>query len=164
MVFRLPADAVEPEFVTLYDYWRAKCGDGRLPGRRDIDPVELPSAVLPNILLLDVERPVGDVRFRVRLAGTGFVALMAREVTGESFDELEPPRRMAPILDALRGLVATGRPAFLAGPMSRPDKEQIWLKRFALPLAEDGKTVDMVLASFRPCGHTARIRTVTAAE
>ena len=34
LMFRLPADAVEPEFVALYDYWRGKCRDGRLPGRR----------------------------------------------------------------------------------------------------------------------------------
>jgi hypothetical protein len=48
--------------------------------------------------------------------------------------------------------------------MSRPNKDHVWLKRFALPLAEDGTTVDMVLASFRPCEHGARVRASTAAE
>ena len=122
-----------------------------MPGRADIDPLELPRAALPNILLLDVERE--PVRFRVRLAGTGFVALLGREVTGQYFDELGPAHHMAPILDALRRLVATAQPAFLASPMFRPPRDYVWLKRFALPLASDGRTVDMVLASFRPHAH-----------
>ena len=156
-MFQLPADAVEPEFTWLLDYWRGKCRDGRLPSRRDIDPVELPHAVLPNILLLDVERGERIPRFRVRLAGTGFLALVGTEFTGRYFDEIGPAHQMEPLLDALHGLVATGRPAFLAGPMTRPRGDRVWLKRFALPLAEDGKTVDMVLASFRPVAHDARV-------
>ncbi|MGE5147623.1 MAG: PAS domain-containing protein [Candidatus Eiseniibacteriota bacterium] len=163
-MFRLPADAVEPEFVVLYDYWRGKCRDGRLPARRDIDPLDLPPALLPNIVLLDVERRGAAPRFRVRLAGTGFVALLEREATGCYFDELGHERQMAPILDALMTLVATGQPAFLASPMTRPSKDKVWLKRFALPLAEDGKTVDMILASFRPIAQKDRPDTSTAAE
>ena len=160
-MFRLPADAVEPEFVVLHDYWLAKCRDGRLPARADIDPLDLPPALLPSIVLLDVERGERVPRFRVRLAGTGFVMLLGREVTGRYFDELGPERQMAPIMDALHTLAATGQPVFLASPMIRPDKSQVWLKRFALPLAEDGKTVDMVLASFRP---TTQQDAWTAAE
>ena len=163
-MFRLPADAAEPEFVVLHDYWRGKCRDGRLPARRDIDPLDLPPAILPNIILLDVERVERTPRFRVRLAGTGFVALLDREVTGRYFDELGPERQMAPIMDARHTLVATGQPVFLASPMIRPNKGQVWLKRFALPLAEDGKTVDMVLASFRPVQQDERPDAWTAAE
>jgi hypothetical protein len=148
-MFQLPAEAVEPEFATLHDYWRGKCRDGRLPARRDIDPLDLPRAMLPNILLLDVERATGALRFRVRLAGTGFLDLYGREVTGRYFDELAPAAPMAPLLDALRAIVATREPRFLASPLTAPNRNFGWIKRFALPLAEDGETVDMVLAWFR---------------
>ena len=163
-MFQLPAEAVEPEFSWLLDYWRAKRRDGRLPARRDIDPLELPPSLLPNILLLDVERGGGAPRFRVRLAGTGFAALLGREFTGRYFDEVGPAHQMAPILDALHGLVATGQPAFLAGPMARPNNDPVWLKRFALPLAEDGETVDMILASFRSIAQVGRPASFAAAE
>lgn len=163
-MFRLPADAVEPEFAALYDYWRGKCREGRLPARRDIDPLDLPRSMLPNILLLDVERGAGAPRFRVRLAGTGFAALLGREFTGRYFDEVGPAHQMAPVLDALATLVATRRPAFLAGPMVRPNRDHVWLKRFALPLAEDGETVDMILASFRWLAHGSPPAGAAAAE
>jgi hypothetical protein len=160
-VFQLPADAVEPEFVTLYDYWRGKCRDGRLPGRRDIDPLDLPRTMLPNMLLLDVERGGAAPRFRVRLAGTGFVALYGYEVTGRYFDELAPAAAVAPLMEALHAIVATREPRYLASPLTAPNKNFCWIKRFALPLAEDGETVDMVMAWFRAVALGGR---ATAAE
>jgi hypothetical protein len=163
-MFQLPVQAVEPEFVTLFEYWRSKCRDGRLPGRCDIDPVDLPRAMLPNLLLLDVERVSNGLRFRVRLAGTGFVALYGREVTGRYFDELGPAAPMAPLLDALCTMVRTGQPGFLASPLTAPNKDYGWIKRFALPLARDGETVDMVLASFRATAKSERAAEAAAAE
>jgi hypothetical protein len=147
-VFQLPADAVEPEFATLYDYWRGKCRGGRLPARRDIDPLDLPRSMLPNMLLLDVEHGGAAPRFRVRLAGTGFVSLYGFEVTGRYFDELAPPTAIAPLMEALHAIVATREPRYLASPLTAPNKNFRWIKRFALPLAEDGDTVDMVIAWF----------------
>lgn len=147
-MFRLPADAVEPEFATLYDYWRGKCRDGRLPARCDIDPLDLPRSMLPNMLLLDVERADTAPRFRVRLAGTGFVALYGFEVTGRYFDELAPAAAIAPLMEALHTIVETREPRYLASPLTAPNKNFRWIKRFALPLAADGETVDMVIAWF----------------
>ena len=104
--------------------------------------------MLPNMLLLNVERAEGAVRFRVRLAGTGFVALYGREVTGHYFDELSPGAAISPLMEALNEIVATREPRYLASPLTAPNKNFRWIKRFALPLAEDGETVDMVIAWF----------------
>src|SRR5690242_1355091 len=69
-ITRPPATA-GPEIVALYDYWRSKApGEGLLPGRRHIDPVDIPR-LLPNVWLLDV---VDDPRrFRVRLVGGALI-------------------------------------------------------------------------------------------
>jgi hypothetical protein len=162
-VFQLPADAVEPEFTALYDYWRGKCRNGRLPARRDIDPLELPRSMLPNMLLLDVDRSGGAPRFRVRLAGTGFVALYGYEVTGRYFDELAPTAAVAPLMEQLHAIVATREPRYLASPLTAPNNYFCWIKRFALPLASDGETVDMVIAWFRAVATGDRVG-VSAAE
>ena len=64
----------------LHEYWRAKSGaDDPVPRRRDIDPVELPD-LLPNLMLVDVER--NPLRFRYRLVGTRVVDFSYHDFTG----------------------------------------------------------------------------------
>src|SRR5688572_27444072 len=69
----------------LHEYWRSKAGaQGSVPRRRDIDPTELPD-LLPNLMLLDVER--NPLRFRYRLVGTRIVDFSYRDFTGTYLDE-----------------------------------------------------------------------------
>ena len=133
----LPVEADEPEFTAIYELWRAKVRSGRLPSRADFDPADLPHAILRHMLLFDVERHPDRLRFRFRLASTGFVDLVGREVTGTYIDELAPPDRTDPVREALEEISNTGRPIFLAS-------------RLGLPLAQDGVRVDMIMASFLP--------------
>jgi hypothetical protein len=146
----LPLEADEPEFTAIYALWRAKVRDGRLPSRADFDPADLPSAILRHMLLLDVERHPDRLRFRFRLASTGFVDLVGREVTGKYIDELGPPDRTDPVREALEEISQTGRPVFLASRLTQVNKDYYYVKRLGLPLAQDGVKVDMILASFVP--------------
>jgi hypothetical protein len=69
----------------LHEYWRSKAGaDGAVPRRRDIDPIDLPD-LLPNLMLLDVERD--PLRFRYRLVGTRVVDFSYHDFTGTYLDE-----------------------------------------------------------------------------
>ena len=62
-----PAELPDLKLRRLYDYWRSLCRGGRLPSRRDIDPLDIPD-LLSNIFLLDV---IGDAEdFVFRLAGS----------------------------------------------------------------------------------------------
>lgn len=146
----LPPEASEPELIELYEYWRSKAPPGKLPGRQHLDPTELSSRLLPHILLVDVERMPDGPRFRLRVAGTFFVSLIGRDMTGRYYDEIAPADRVGPVITALRTIVETGEPVFLEGPLTVPSRDFIWVKRLGLPLARDGETVDMVLASFHP--------------
>ena len=161
-MYRLPPGVHEPEFAALLRYWESKRREGRMPARRDIDPIEIPG-LLPQLLLLEVLRPETGLRFRFRLAGTAFTTLVGRDVTGLCLDELGPPDRVAPVHDALAAVVASGRPAFLAGRLTLRSQEYMMAKRLGVPLAADGRTVDMVLgvwlAQPRPIGDLAARRT-----
>src|SRR3546814_18827524 len=63
----LPEDAA-PKIKALLAYWQSiHPAGGGLPGRRHLDPVDIPE-LLPNIWMIDVKR--GPLRFRFRLVGT----------------------------------------------------------------------------------------------
>jgi hypothetical protein len=145
---RLPAEAMEPEFMQLFDYWCRQTPEGALPGRQHIDPVDLPPRLLPHLLLLDVDRSAGTPRFRFRVASTNFTGLLGREVTGSCFDELSPPERVEPVCSAFKTIVETRRPVFLAGRLTLPSRDYARVKRLGLPLARDGHIVDMIIAVF----------------
>jgi hypothetical protein len=147
-MYRLPPAANGPEFHALLDYWIArfpKDRPGQLPGRQHIDPADLPARYLAQLLLLDVV-PATPRRFRFRVAGTAFAAIIGRDVTGLHYDEIGTPDKGAPIAAALNLIVDRGLPVFVEGPLTLPSDDFFWVKRLGLPLARDGRNVDMVLA------------------
>jgi hypothetical protein len=144
-MYRLPANAVEPEFAELLRYWDSRRQGDRLPARADIEPLDL-RGLLPHLLLLDVERAGDDLRFRFRVAGTAFTTLIGRDVTGLHVDELGPSDRVTPVQDGLAAIVRTGRPCYLAGRPTLHNDRFARVKRLGVPLATDGRAVDMILA------------------
>jgi hypothetical protein len=154
-MYRLPADAFEPEFAELLRYWESKRQGERLPARTDIDPLDL-SRLLPHLLLFDVVRGDGGVRFKFRVAGTAFSAMIGRDVTGLYLDELGPPDRVAAVISGLSAIVETGRPCFLAGRPTLHSDQVMMVKRLGVPLATDGHAVDMILAVWLVQPHRAR--------
>jgi hypothetical protein len=147
-MYRLPPAAGGPEFRVLLDYSIArfpKDSPGQLPGRQHIDPTDLPARYLAQLLLLDVIAATPR-RFLFRFAGTDFAAIIGRDVTGLHFDELGgAPDRVAPVATALDLIVEQGRPVFVEGALTLPSDDFFWVKRLGLPLARDGRNVDMVL-------------------
>jgi hypothetical protein len=128
------------------DYWGIKCREGRLPGRQDIDPVEMRS-FLAYVVLLDVERqPSGfGFRFRYRLVGTHVVEILGRELTGIYLDEVNPPHVYSAVGDQLTSVVQTCRP--ISGRHRLPARHPFYQRyeHVTVPLASDGFSVDMLL-------------------
>lgn len=136
----------DPLMVELYDYWAARCGPSRLPGRRDIDPVDL-SRQLPNMMLIDVLRP--PLRFRYRLVGTQVVAASAEDRTGAFFDAFEFFRKNPIVMEQYREVCDTGKPNLSLEPFRNYVNGSTYeVERLILPLASDGKTVDMLIVHF----------------
>jgi hypothetical protein len=141
-ITRPPAGA-KREIVEIYDYWRGKApADGQLPGRRHIDPAEIPR-LLPNVWLVDV---VDDPRrFKVRLIGTALVdAGIPLRVGDFIFDRLMPELRHT--LAEFESVVRTREPLWYRGAVNlRHDTYVHEIERIFLPLAADGRHVDMLL-------------------
>ena len=70
-----------------YTLWQRLRGERALPSRGDLDPVQVPTAMLPHMQLLDIE-PGPPVRYRWRLIGTHITGALGRDSTGKYWDEL----------------------------------------------------------------------------
>ena len=142
--YPVPPALDDPRFRVLWDYWLGRRRDGRLPGRGDIDPLDL-RQVLGHVYLIDVVRAGAVLRFRHRLWGTKALALFGEEHTGKFVDELGFPGASR-IQATLEEMVRTRRPHFWQRPLP-PDRQLDFFsyRRLALPLATDGETVDQVI-------------------
>ena len=67
-------------------------------------------------------------------------------MTGLHYDEIGAPERAMPVIRALDLVVERKAPVYLSGRLSIPSQDYVWVKRLGLPLAQDGDTVDMILA------------------
>jgi hypothetical protein len=130
----------------LFAYWAAlRQGErlrGRLPGRRDIHPGDF-KRHLPHISLIELR---GEARrYRMRLAGTGLYGLYGCETTGGQLEDIYPAEEAAYWREQLDQVVEGGRPAVGCRSLAwrgAPHLSVLWLR---LPLASDGKRVDMIL-------------------
>lgn len=145
MISRALTDARmrSPIVREAYRYWRGKKRGDRLPSRADIDPVEIPR-LLPNISL--VEREAGSGRYRYRLLGSALVELLGQEATGRYLDEIYPDFDRSESRRYRDQVFEMGKPSHRIGrPSLRFPKDFITVERLYLPLAEDGRRVDMVM-------------------
>jgi hypothetical protein len=127
-----------------YLYWLGRRPPGALPARGHIDPIEIPR-LLRGLWLIDVVRL--PLRFRYRLVGTRIVEAMGKDPTGQWLDEAHPHARGTPaFFSRYERAVGTGTPSRRKGTAllwSHRDYREI--ENILLPLAADGKTVDMIM-------------------
>jgi len=128
----------------LYDYWRSIAPAGVLPGRQHFRPEDIPH-LLANLYLRDVVRDGGEIRFRTRLMGTRLVTVLGRDTTGRFMDEIFDADYVVRQRAIYLRVIATGAPDLLATQAPVHDKEHIRYQRLLLPLAEDGRTVDILV-------------------
>ena len=134
----------------LYRYWLDKCAGRRMPGRGDIEPLEMPE-LLPSLLLIDIvpaESGAGDARprFRVRLAGTEIVEWYGDDYTGRHLDEIDFGDQRPKVLADFGECAATGAPHRAERQFWSSRGIHIQMERLILPLGADGETADMLLA------------------
>ncbi|HVJ54366.1 MAG TPA: PAS domain-containing protein [Aliidongia sp.] len=145
--FRIPEDRSgwNHQCRRFYQYWLDIAPPGRLPGRQHVSPGDIVS-LLPRVWMLDVVR--APLRFRYRLVGTGEVATLGLDATGHWLDEVHPESVTDPALnDRYRFMVETGRPTWRRGPVRwGHDKSHRLVENCMVPLAADGRTVDIIFA------------------
>lgn len=133
--------------IAAYSYWyNRKPSIGLLPSRQDLDPLEMPRSLLPWINLIEVHRTENDLRYRHRLVGTGIVDMRNRDGTGYWFEQLYDEARVKRIRRVLDMVVADGHPRILEDDLGNTGRSYRTLYSLVLPLASDGRTVDMLMA------------------
>jgi len=144
-IVALPCDPLVAEAIA---YWqRIRPSDGLLPGRRHFDPVEIPR-LLPYIGLLDVVREP-YIRVKGRMGGSKLTEVYGTGLVGSFFDEVIPDFDDSRAAKDYRQVVADGVPSWYRGAQSvKRGKSFLGIERILLPLAEDGRAVDMILAVY----------------
>jgi hypothetical protein len=140
-----PPPTADQRVRRLYEYWRSiHPADGSLPGRQHVDPADIP-ALLPWLWLVDVQRE--PLRFRYRLLGTEHVRVLGRDYTGQWIDEAHPAFLGSNAHGQFIVAVEEARAGYRLGDtMIILPKDYRSMERLILPLARDGRDVDMLLA------------------
>lgn len=132
-------DLPNPKLRGLHAIWLSKCAPGRLPGRDDFDPTELPPQLLPWITIFDVE----GARFQIRIVGTGIVEALGMDTTGRYLDEIPNTE----VLHARARWVVDNAKPFYVTDLTMAWDEDRWGRYSVLctPLASNGTDVDKLL-------------------
>ena len=137
---------LHPSALALLNYWQSIHPSDGLPGRQHFEPLAL-LELLPNLVLVEVHRT--PLRFRYRLLGTRIDAAHRRALTGKWLDEVyaETPRATE-VLEEYRWVAETSCPIWRRSPPTIDlEPECVSIEVLRLPLASDGKIVDMILGS-----------------
>ena len=131
----------------LFAYWASLREGARLPGRRHLDPAGI-KRLLPTVSLIDVSPSShggGPLEFRMRLAGTGLYGVYGREITGRRLSEIYNTAAADYWRVELGKVVTEGRPAVGVHNLAWRGASHLSILWLRLPLASDGRQVDMIL-------------------
>lgn len=118
----------------LFDWWHSKRGERAMPGRAELDPIEL-KAILPTLLLIDVAPAASGSghTFSCRLAGTEIDDRFGLRLTGLSLEQMPLGEARAVIQQQYETAVAEIRPVFCTHSLMMGDR-YVEYDRMVVPL------------------------------
>lgn len=119
-------------------YWERIRADRAVPGRRDLDPVEIPQ-LLAHVMLVDVVAEPLDFTFR--LIGSEIDAIISRRSVGRRFSTIP---HMAPgnkVWAEYETVVRTREPLTGAVDYVGADRQVRGVRHCLMPLSADGERV-----------------------
>jgi len=129
----------------LLSYWIDIHPEDGLPARSLIDPMRMPK-VLPNITMMDVERD--PFRLKFRLLGTAVTHAFGRDFTGKYFDEVFEEYEKSLGYQQRKYVTDTGLPIHFSGNGKlKYNLDYASVEWVLLPLASDGKNVDIIISA-----------------
>jgi hypothetical protein len=140
------ADLSDERLHRLFAYLEEKRGSREFAARRDIDPLEF-SYILGHVVLLDVLHE--PLRFRYRLVGTTLAAGTGYDLTGSFVDEHPDVEYRAYVTARYVETVTSRRPTGGVYDLVM-DRKLRQYECLRVPLSDDGRTVNMIIAAFIP--------------
>ena len=134
-----------PQVNRLHELWRAKAGSDRFPAAAALGPAEL-KFVLPDVHIYTVspEPP----RYRIRLIGTRMTEHMGRNLTGLAVEDIPQETLRRAASGILHAVEIAGACLHLMAPraVALPNGDHKALESFWMPCADDGETIDRIIA------------------
>jgi len=135
------------ELQAFVAYWQSLHRGDALPSRADFDPVKVPK-LLPNIILYNVEKPGGP--YTIRLVGEEVQQFVGQNATGRRAGAIMNTRAAAMMNRILDAVSIERTPRYRAGKTHWLDAKNFReFEACFLPLAADGKTVNMILCAVK---------------
>ncbi|MCH2396059.1 PAS domain-containing protein [Oceanibaculum sp.] len=139
-------DIPDERLRDLAAYWHEQRGSNLLPGRDDVDPLDLPHKLLPSMILLDIVGSERYRRFKFRLVGTAIYTHVGRELTGLHIDEALPEPYLSYV--SFTHATAADRRCPVYSETLYHDQGNFVngiTYRLVLPLASDHETADRIM-------------------
>ncbi len=143
----LPAGSVVRKLLA---YWISIGGRDRLPVRRDVDPLEMPRALLSHVFLMDVLRDGDQLDYHYRLVGTRNVAMTGRDATKRLASDVFGQTDRKFMMETFHATVREAVPTFWRAAVPHEALGQRLVYRGLFPLANDAKVVDMLIGAGDP--------------
>lgn len=116
-----------------------------MPLRRNLDPTDIGPALLPYILLADVDLDARDVRHRV--VGTNFAEHFGRDVTGWALSTVLDGTYRDFILGLFMFSAERQAPVYSKSRFRWDEGRMLRASRLMMPLSRDGACADMSLVA-----------------
>jgi hypothetical protein len=133
----------DPNTRAMYTYWLVKCGERRMPSRKDIEPTEMLPQLLPGICIVDVV--VDARRYVYRLVGTAVTEVRGQDPTGKSVVEASFGSSAESLLKSYDQVVATRAPLIDLRHYTNATGRYVTEETVFLPLSDHGEKVDKIL-------------------
>jgi hypothetical protein len=135
-----------PELAVVLSLWRTMATDAAAPYRHQMTP-NLLKGHLPHVAIYERVQPAhGERRYRVRLMGTQFSAVMG-DFTGKFIDEVVPPQFHARWHAALDAVLDAGAPLRFLSRSDTSGKTFLYGEFFEAPLLAADGSMSMILAA-----------------
>lgn len=146
------AQLTHPHHRQMFDYWRGKFVGSMPPPRAAIDPLEIPTDILPWLILYTVHWEEDRPRFQFRLVGTGIVQRYNRDSTGKYFEDVYDSGTLPRQISAFSEVALNCQPAYARLRLPVPERDFIPYERLLLPLAGEDGRVEAIIAvmGFKP--------------
>jgi hypothetical protein len=137
----------DPVLGSVLAFWVRKRGARSMPSKRDMDPMEIPPALLPNLQIIDVLD--GGKSFRYRLVGTALVRAYGEDYTGKYSDKLLDPELRRAMHEMYEVVYKSKAPLFAHHKYKTSKDIDPVTDRIYMPLSDDGVDVHHIFGVFR---------------
>ena len=132
-----------PLLREAHSLWQELRGARELPRRNDLDPLRVPTAMLPHMQLLDIEAGPPQ-RYRWRLIGTHITTALGRDSTGKYWDELYVDSTLRSFMRGIELIQDHRRPIRCFGRSDFAQKHFQSFEAIEMPLSENQQDIGTV--------------------